>query len=115
MKKQVGMVLAAVVFVIGFSVVTNAQTYRRSHNINAREARQERRIYQGVASGELTQREALRLDREEDRIDRIEARYRRTGDGLSPRERERLERDLNRSSRDIYRQKHDGQTRGWRP
>ena len=115
MKKQLGMVLAAVVFVIGFSIVTNAQTYRRNHNINARETRQERRIYQGVASGELTQREALRLDREQDRVDRIENRYRRTGDGLSPRERQRLERDLNRTSRDIYRQKHDGQTRGRRP
>jgi len=115
MKKQLGMVLAAVVFMIGFSIVTNAQAYRRNHNINAREARQERRIYQGIASGELTQREAARLDRQEDRIDKVEARYRRTGDGLSPRERQRLERDLNRTSRDIYRQKHDGQTRGQRP
>jgi hypothetical protein len=115
MKQQLGIVLAAFVVMIGFSIVTNAQANRRSHNINTRETRQERRIYQGIASGELNQREALRLDREEDRIDQIEARYRRTGDGLSPRERERLERDLNRSSRDIYRQKHDGQTRGQRP
>ena len=115
MKKQLGIVLAAVVFMIGFSIVAGAQTNRRNHNINAREARQDRRIYQGIASGELTRREAARLDREEDRIDSLEARYRRTGDGLSPRERQRLERDLNRSSRDIYRQKHDGQTRGPRP
>jgi hydroxyacyl-ACP dehydratase HTD2-like protein with hotdog domain len=114
MKKQLGMVLTSLIFVIGFSAIANAQEWRRNHNINAREARQERRIYHGIASGELTQREALRLDREEDRVDRIKARYRRTGDGLSPRERARLERDLNHVSRDIYRQKHDGQTR-WRP
>jgi len=111
MKKQLGIVLAAVVFTIGFSIVANAQEYRRNHNINAREARQERRIYQGIESGQLTQREALRLDRREDHIESLEARYRRTGDGISPRERARLERDLNRTSRDIYRQKHDNQRR----
>jgi hypothetical protein len=111
MKKQIGMILAAAIFVIGFSIVTNAQEYRRHHSINAREARQERRIYQGIESGQLTQREALRLDREQDRVESLEARYRRTGDGLSPRERMRLERDLNRTSRDIYRQKHDKQMR----
>lgn len=112
MKTQLGMVLAAAVVLIGFSVVTNAQEYRRNHNINAREARQERRIDQGIASGQLTSGETRRLEREQERIERTEDRYRDSGDGLSPRERARLERDLNRSSRDIYRQKHDGQTRG---
>ena len=114
MKKQFGMILAAVIFVIGFSVVANAQDYRRSRNINTRETRQEKRIYQGIKSGELTRHEAVRLDREQDRVERLESRYRRTGDGISPRERARLERDLNRTSRDIYRQKHDKQDRGRR-
>jgi hypothetical protein len=37
--------------------------------------------------------------------------YRRTGGGLSGWERRDLRRDQNRASRDIYRQKHDEQSR----
>ena len=79
--------------------------------VNQRQHRQERRIYQGVRSGELTFRETTRLQRQEARIAREEARYRRSGDGLSRRERLDLQRDLNRASRNIYRQKHDRQDR----
>jgi hypothetical protein len=107
------MLAASIVCLFGFSIVANAQTDRhRSRGINAREARQERRIDQGIYSGELTKNETRRLEREQNRIDRLEDRYRTSGDGLSPRERVRLERALNHSSRDIYRQKYDRQDRG---
>lgn len=113
MKRNLVMLVVSIVCVIGFSIVANAQTDRhRSRGINAREARQERRIDQGIYSGELTRNEIRRLEREQNHIDRLEDRYRTSGDGLSPRERERLERALNHSSRDIYRQKHDRQDRG---
>ena len=79
--------------------------------INQRQQRQERRIYRGVRSGELTFRETARLHRQEARIAAQEARYRRSGNGLSPRERIDLQRDLNRASRHIYRQSHDRQDR----
>jgi hypothetical protein len=79
-------------------------------NINKRQARQQARIYQGIASGSLTQHEAARLERQEARINAREARDRRNG--FSPRERAQLERSLNHESRQIYRKKHDGQHRG---
>lgn len=110
MKKYFGMILTLIVFVIGLSIVASAQTDRR-RGINAREARQQQRIFQGIRSGELTYPEIRRLEREQFRIERVEDRYRSSGDGLSPRERARLEHALDRSSRDIYRQKHDGQDR----
>jgi len=78
-------------------------------DINARQHRQQARIAQGVRSGELTSRETYRLERQEQRIDRQEDRFRQSGDGLSPRERARLEHELNHESRNIYRQKHDRQ------
>ncbi|MGH9819434.1 MAG: hypothetical protein ACRD43_04625 [Pyrinomonadaceae bacterium] len=78
-------------------------------NINGRERHQQQRIRQGVRSGQLTSRETYGLERKEIRIDNQEARFRRSGDGLSPSERLRLEREQNRVSRDIYRQKHDNQ------
>ncbi len=79
--------------------------------INRREHNQRQRIAQGVRSGELTWREAARLGREETRIHNEERRFRSNDGHLGPRERAKLERDLDRTSRDIYRQKHDGQGR----
>lgn len=100
--------LAAVFVLVGLAMTSDAQT-RHPWGINHREARQQRRIAQGVRSGELTGRETYRLEREQLRLSRIEDRYRDSGDRLTWRERYKLERDLNRTSRDIHRQKHDGQ------
>ena len=89
--------------------VVAASAQSRGRGINAREHRQQQRIAQGVRSGELTSRETYRLERQEQRIDRQEDRFRESGDGLSPRERAKLEHELNRESRNIYHQKHDRQ------
>ena len=106
MRKTVSFLVAAV-FVLGASAVSMAGT----RGINSREYREQQRINQGIRSGELTRREARRLEAGLARI-RIDERYARSsGGGISPRERARLERELNRESRGIYRQKHDGQDR----
>ena len=107
MKTIFSVMLAAVFVLVGLAMTSNAQT-RHRWSVNHREARQERRIGQGVRSGELTARETYRLEKEQVRLRNVEARYRASGDRLTPRERYKLERDLNRTSRDIYRQKHDG-------
>jgi hypothetical protein len=57
----------------------------------------------------LTARETARLEAREAALNH-EVRVLRS-DGLTPRERARIERQQNRLSRDIYRQKHDSQTR----
>jgi hypothetical protein len=79
--------------------------------VDRRQDRQEGRIVKGVRSGEITRSEAARLQREESRLAFEEARYRLSGQGLSQRERADLQRDLNRISRNIYRQGHDRQSR----
>jgi len=79
--------------------------------INGREREQQQRIRAGVRNGELTRREARRLESEEARIRVDEAYARRSGGQFTPRERARIQRELNHSSRDIYRQKHDRQHR----
>lgn len=77
--------------------------------VNGREIRQDRRIDQGVRSGELTPREAAHLERQQGRINRQEARMRyRNGGYLRPGQRARLEREQNRASRHIFRAKHNG-------
>jgi hypothetical protein len=110
--RTLGLFFASVVLVGGMAVVSNAQTggrYRYPHNINAREARQQKRIAEGIENGSLTPRETARLERNETKVNQLEAKLRQGG--LSNSERGRLERDLNKTSGEIYRQKHDAQGR----
>lgn len=79
-------------------------------NVDARQANQRARINQGVASGELTPREAARLRTEQAHIRRDERAAKSDG-VVTRRERARLQHELNHSSTDIARQKHDGQDR----
>jgi hypothetical protein len=80
-------------------------------NINKRQARQQHRIAEGIEKGSLTPRETAQLERQEARIAALEAKDRRSGGGLSFKERAELERLLNTESHRIYRQKHDAQGR----
>lgn len=76
--------------------------------IDQRQANQDKRIDQGVASGALTRREARRLEHEQRVIERAE--HRAKADGVvTAQERRRLHAMQNRASRDIHRQKHDRQ------
>ena len=101
--KRLSVILLVIIFVLGSSAVSMAQT----GGINRRERRQSLRIRQGIRSDELTRREAARLAAEQSRIRAYERRSRIDGAGLSRRERARLDSMLDRSSRRIYRQKHD--------
>ena len=74
-----------------------------------RDVNQQERIEQGLKSGQLTTREAARLEGEEAKVERDQARALRDGT-LSPAEKARLAREQNKVSRDIYREKHDAQT-----
>lgn len=84
-------------------------------SIDQRDLNQQRRIEQGVESGQLTGREASRLQGEEARVQRLESRAESDG-VVTPRERARIEQAQNRVGRDIYRESHDAQVSGrnWR-
>lgn len=78
--------------------------------IDQRQANQERRIGQGVASGQLTRHEARRLHRGQAGVARAEGRAKADG-VVTPRERRRLHAMQDGASGDIRRQKHDRQQR----
>lgn len=105
MRKAVSFFIAAM-FVLGASVVTMAG----HRGINPRQRRDQQRINQGIRSGELTRREAVRLEAGLARI-RIQERFARRDGEITRRERARLDRALNLESRAIYRQKHGRQDR----
>lgn len=105
MKK---MLLVACGVVLGASGMVYAQA--ETPGIDQRQANQERRIDQGIASGQLNQREANRLDRQQDRIDRMENRVKADG-VVTDKERARITHEQNQASRHIAREKHDAQGR----
>ncbi|MEO5681904.1 MAG: hypothetical protein ABIQ88_04640 [Chitinophagaceae bacterium] len=78
--------------------------------VRERQENQQKRIGQGVKSGELTAKETRHLEAREIKIqhDKKEAK----ADGVvTNREKAKLHREQNRASRAIHRQKNDAQTR----
>lgn len=94
---------AAIISIAFLSV--NAQSGKRSLQD------ENRRIRQGVKSGQLTATEAARLKTQEARLKREAIRYKRNDGVISPVERADLKRDNKKLNRNIYRQKHDRQRR----
>ncbi len=102
---------ALVAVMISATGLAQGRRYCRNNGVNERQRDQQQRIRQGIRSGELTRVEAARLERREAQIRLDEAIARRSGGEFTGRERARIQRELDRSSRDIYRQKHDRQDR----
>ncbi|WP_298273543.1 hypothetical protein [Geobacter sp.] len=101
--KLVGLAAAGIV-----GIVTAGGVFAGTNDpgIQQREVNQQRRIDQGVASGQLTPREAGRLEARQAKIAQDEARMKSDGN-LTARERRQLQREQNRASRAIYRKKHN--------
>jgi long-subunit fatty acid transport protein len=77
--------------------------------LDRREARQQKRIDQGVASGQLNAAETNRLDKREAKLKAHETAAKADGK-VTPKERRRLQKEADRASAAIHRQKHDPQT-----
>ena len=83
---------------------------RQAARVDNREDRQAARIDQGVASGELTRRETTKLDAQQAHITSMEHRMEADGK-VTGKEAVRMERAQDRASRAIARNKHDRQVR----
>jgi hypothetical protein len=91
-----------------------AQPYRGGNDwmpINQRQAQLERRIEQGVRHGDLTRREARRLQIQMREVARLEARYR--VNGLSGWERADLDRRFDRLAAMVRYERHDNEQYGY--
>lgn len=75
-----------------------------------RQINQQKRIKQGVRSGELTRGEVRRLEREQNQIRRMKVRARTDGE-VTDRERARIMREQNQASRHIFRTKNNRRDR----
>ena len=100
-------IVAAVIGVACLSSAAFAAAPHHPAGINAREHRQAQRIRNGIKDGQITRAEADKLKADEAAVRAEERVYRRSGDGLNKAEYKDLERDLNRTSREIYRARHN--------
>ena len=102
--KRIFSILFTISLLFGVSAVAMANT--RTPYINWRERNQQRRINQGIRSGELTRGEARHLEAEEGRI-KADEKIDKADGHVTRGERMHLEHELNRASRNIYRDKHN--------
>ena len=96
--------------IAALAVTSVAQAQTKTPVITRREHRQERRINQGVRSGELTRGEAHHLRNDERHI-RTERRMAMNEGRMNRGERRNLRHQENRVSRRIYRDKHNNRVR----
>lgn len=82
----------------------------KSPGVDRREHRQKQRIKEGVRSGQLTRDEAKGLATQQREI-RAKEREMKSDGVLTPQERKDLHQDLNESSKQIFQEKHDAETR----
>jgi hypothetical protein len=94
------------ILVAALAITSMAQAQSRTPVTSNRQHRQERRINQGVRSGELTRNETRHLRGDEGRISR-ERRMAMAEGRMNRAERRHLRHEENRTSRDIYRDKHN--------
>lgn len=100
-KKHIAVVIGALMSTAVFAQEATVQADTQ------RDINQQQRIENGLKSGQLTTKEAGRLERQETHIDRLEARDLKNG-SISPAEQARLNAAQNRVSEDIYKDKHNG-------
>jgi sortase (surface protein transpeptidase) len=100
-------IIAGLVFA-SVSTLSLAQGNTNTPKIDKREASQQQRIDQGKASGQLNEKEVARLQKRQDKLEANKAAAAADGK-VTAQEREKLKRQENRNSREIYREKHDKQ------
>ena len=102
--KRILLAVSGMTLLMSGLVFAQAETPR----IDKRQANQEQRIDQGIASGQLNGREANRLNNQQEHINKMEDKAKSDG-VMTKRERARISAAQDRASRHIVREKHDRQ------
>lgn len=100
-----------VFLVVAFFCVGIVYAETKSPGINKRQVNQQKRIADGIKSGELTKKEVRKLERGQARIQRTKKEMKADGE-LTKEEREQLKKMQDVQSARIYKEKHDAQQRG---
>ncbi len=101
-------IAAAVIAAVPALSYAQARDPAATPGIDKRQEMQQKRIDQGVQSGELNKREAARLERHQDRVGKMEDKAKADGT-VTKKERAKIHHAQNNESQRIHRQKHDRQ------
>lgn len=100
--------LISTTLIAAFAMPASAQT-TATPNVSKRQALQQKRIAEGVRSGELTAKETANLEAREAKIQAD--KHAAKSDGVvTTAERAKLQAEENRASRKIYQKKHNDRT-----
>ncbi len=105
-KISIAALLIAALPALAFAQPTPATS--ATPGIDKRQANQQKRIDQGVKSGELTGREAARLEKGQAKVQRMEDKTKADG-VVTAKERKQITHEQDKQSRRIAREKHDRQ------
>lgn len=106
--KKILFAALALLLSAGFAQAQSLHRHDYHKNARAIQKQQQKRIAQGVRSGQLTPREAARLEHQQARI-RYQKRMARADARVTPREYARIKKHQRMASRQIYMKKHNGQ------
>ena len=97
-------------FAISAVIITTGLAYAQVDQpvIDQRQANQEKRIDQGIASGQLNERESNQLNKQQEHINKMEDKAKSDG-VVTKKERAKIDHTQDRASRNIAREKHDRQ------
>jgi CRISPR/Cas system-associated endoribonuclease Cas2 len=104
MKRLTGIMVAGVLSLVVSGIAVAGPT--DDPNIQKREQNQEKRIQQGVQSGQVTPKEAGKLEAQQTKIKQDEERMKADGK-LTKAERKKLKREQDKASNKIYNKKHN--------
>ncbi len=101
-----------IISILSGALLTGAATMSfADETIKDRKQNQQKRIAQGVKSGQLTPKETARVEHNEAKINQEVRQDRKANGGnLTNKEKAQVNRQQNKVSKEIYNQKHDGQT-----
>lgn len=103
MKRTITMLLSGLTIL---SLVTAAFAEPATPNIDKRQIHQEKRIQQGVRSGQLTPEEAARLEKQQKKIQKAEDAAKADGK-VTAQERKKLHKMQDNASENINKKKHN--------
>lgn len=88
---------------------TPAKPATKTPVVRARQKEQQKRIGQGVASGQLTPGETKHLEKQQAKI-QADKKAAKADGNVTPQERAKLAKEQNKANRTIYRDKHNART-----
>lgn len=107
--QRLALVLAAMMLSGAAITAQETTTPKREAQVERRANRQQKRIAQGVKSGQLTPKETANLERHEAKLDKDIAKAEADGK-ITKKEQVKLNKEENRDSRKISRKKHNART-----